>query len=480
MNRRDFIKTGGAASAVALGGGACASVSGGADKLALLGGTPIMAAGSASEGMDHLFAWPVVNDAMRKASDVVLCAHKMSGRDITMKFEEKFAEWQGTKYGLACINGTTALNTAFFAIGIGPGDEVICPTLTFWASCMGVVNLGGTVVFADIKEEDLTIDPASFEAHITPRTKAVVVVHYMGCPCDMDAIMAIAKKHNLKVIEDVSHAQGGLYKGRKLGTIGDIGAMSLMSSKAFAIGEAGIMVTDSKEYYERGIVWGMYARMGRTVPKAMFARTLDVPFGGIKNRLNQCTAAIGLEQLKKYDSERAEIEKAMLYWWDQIKDIEFLKIIYPKYENSNKSGWYASRGHYITEQIPGVDNRVFADAVNAELAGVPRGRGVGAGANFPLHWSSVFDGEDIFGNGVHPSRRFLPKGVTPKSLTGTLPVADGINARLFGDPWFKHYDKPLIDIFVEAIHKVAKNKDKLRGLKPKSTGYSYWNRNAGV
>ena len=477
MERREFIKGTGAAAAAATFGGACASVTGSANKLAYLGGTPVMAPGEHKEGVENLFAWPIVNDAMRKASDAVLVAHKMSGRDITTKFQAAFAKWQGSKYGLACINGTTALNTAFYCVGIGPGDEVICPTLTFWASCMGVVNLGGTVVFADIREDDLTVDPASIEAHITPRTKAIVVVHYMGMPCDMDAIMPIARKHGIKVIEDVSHAQGGLYKGRKLGTIGDIGAMSLMSAKAFAIGEAGIMVTDSEEYYKKGILWGKYAEMGGVLNKAQFWRTLDVPFGGIKNRLNQCTAAVGLEQLKKYDAERQEIETAMLYWWGQIKDVEFLKMIYPEYENSNKSGWYASRGRYLLE---GVDNRVFAEAVNAELAGVPAGRGVGAGANFPLHWSSVFDSEDILGNGVHPSRRFLPSGITPKSLTGTLPVADGISGKIFGDPWFKHCDKPLIDIFVEAVHKVAKNVDQLRGLKPKSEGYSYWNRSRGI
>ena len=475
MDRRAFIKGGGAAAAAALGGG-CASIGGGADTLAYLGGTPVVVPGCAPKGIDGLFAWPIVNDAMRRASDDVLVARKMSGTDITKEFERKFAEWQGSKYALACINGTTALNTAFYAIGVGPGDEVICPTLTFWASCMGVVNLGGTVVFADIKEEDLTLDPASFEARITPRTKAVVAVHYMGCPCDMDAIMAIARRHGLKVIEDVSHAQGGHYKGRRLGTIGDIGAMSLMSAKAFAVGEAGMMTTDSRTYFERGMAWGMYERMAGFMAEDDFRRTLNVPFGGIKNRLNQCTAAIGLEQLKKYDAERMEIDRAMKYWWDQIKDIPFISIIYPKHPRSDKAGWYASRGHYDTAGAHGVDNRVFAEAVNAELAGLGGARHVTAGANFPLHWSSVYDGEDIFGNGQPPSRRFLPPGVTPRTLTGELPVAEGINARLVGDPWFKHCDTALIDIFAEAMHKVAKNIDRLRGLEPRREGYAYWSR----
>ena len=139
MDRRTFIKGGGAAAAAALGGG-CASIGGGADTLAYLGGTPVVVPGCAPKGIDGLFAWPIVNDAMRRASDDVLVARKMSGTDITKEFERKFAEWQGSKYALACINGTTALNTAFYAIGVGPGDEVICPTLTFWKGLSDVVN----------------------------------------------------------------------------------------------------------------------------------------------------------------------------------------------------------------------------------------------------------------------------------------------------------------------------------------------------
>ncbi|MBQ6329767.1 MAG: DegT/DnrJ/EryC1/StrS family aminotransferase [Kiritimatiellae bacterium] len=471
MNRRDFIRSGGAATVMAMGGGACASISGDAGKLAYFGGTPVMSAAQKPAGYGRLFAWPIVNDAMRKASDGVLVSGKMSGRDITIKFENEFAKWQGTKYALACLNGTTALNTAFYAVGVGPGDEVICPTVTFWASCMGVVNLGGTVVFCDIKPDDLTVDPASFEARITPRTKAVVVVHYMGCPCDMDVIMPIARKHGIKVIEDVSHAQGGLYKGRKLGTIGDIGAMSLMSGKSFAIGEAGMLVTDSREYYEKSICWGMYGRMPSILPKSTLARVREVPFGGIKNRLNQCTAAVGLEQLKKYDAECAEIERAMRYWWDGLSDVDFLKIIYPKYPDSNKAGWYASRGRFLPERAPGVDNRVLVAALNAELGGL----GVfNAGANYPLHWSSVFDDEDIFGNGQPPSRRFLPAGVTSRKLSGELPVAEVISARVIGDPWFKHCDRQIIDLYIEAVHKVAKNIDKLRGVEPKNPAYAFW------
>ena len=463
MDRREFIKGSGVAAAAAIGGGACASVTGNADKLAYFGGTPVMTKEEAKGIGSRMFKWPIVNEAMRKASDDVLVNCQMSSTGIAKEFEKKFAAWQGTKHALCCINGTSALNTAFYAIGIKPGDEVICTSLTYWASCTGVVNLGGTVVFCDVKPDDITMDPASFEAHITPRTKAVIVVHYMAMPCDMDAIMPIARKHGIKVIEDVSHAQGGLYKGKKLGTFGDIGAMSLMTGKSFAIGEGGMLVTDSDEYYERAIRWGTYERIESTFGKERTARTLSVPFGSCKNRLNQCAAAIGIEQLKKYDAECAEIEKAALYWWKGLSDIDFLKVIYPKWDKSNKAGWYASRGLFLEDRVPGVSNKVFSAAVTAELGGASY---YSCGLNFPLHWSSVFTDEDIFGNGLPPSKRYLPAGVDPAKLTGELPVCDTMHRRVVGDPWFKHCDTAVIDKFIEAVHKVAKNVDQLRGIKP--------------
>lgn len=466
MTRKQFIKTGSAA-ATAAGFNGCFTATAGAGKLALLGGPPVIGKAEAATN-SKVFAWPIVNEAMRKASDAILTGRKMSGTDVTKEFERKFAAWNGAKYALACLNGTTALNTAFYAIGLKPGDEVICPSITMWASCSGVVNIGGTVVFCDVKPDDLTIDPASFEAHITPRTKAVVVVHYMGAPCDMDAVMAIARKHGIKVVEDVSHAQGGLYKGRKLGMIGDVGAMSLMSGKSFAIGEAGMIVTDSKEIYERSIRWGMYIRIPATFGADGIRRTRDVPFGGIKNRLNQCTAAVGLEQLKKYDAERAEIEEAMLYYHKGIADVKGLKMIYPKWEKSNKAGWYSSRCLYDPSAFGGVPNTVFSLALNAETGG-----GFSAGCNFPLHWSSVYDDEDIFGDGKPPVRRGLPAGVTPKQLSGSLPVSDGINNRVIGDPWFKRFDKAVIDRYVEAVHKVAANAAQLKDYKGKAK-FAYW------
>lgn len=418
-------------------------------KLALYGGTPILEKRPA-----ELFHWPIVNDAMINAQTEVLKTGNMSGTNISREFEAAFAKWQQRKYALAHNNGTNALITAMYGVGLGPGDELICPTITYWASCTAALSLGATVVFCDICPDDLQMDPASIEAHITPRTKALMVVHYMAHPADMDPIMAIAKKHNLKVIEDVSHAHGGHYKGKMLGTFGDVAAMSMMSGKSFAIGEGGMLVTDDYEIYRRAVRFGHYDRIGDNFPAEELAATKSLPYGGVKCRMHQVSAAIGLEQLKKYDSEIAEIDRAMKYFWEGIKDINGLRMIYPKSAGSDKSGWYASRMGYDPEAFSNVPNIIFSKALNAEVQGVVD---FTYGCNFPLHFSELFYSVDIYGDGKPSASRFLPPGIDPKKLTGELPVASSINKYLLGEPWFKHFDTALIDRYIDAVHKVAEN-----------------------
>ena len=407
-------------------------------KLAILGGERVIAEKDVDKGLFH---WPIVNDAMRAAQAKVLEDGNMSGTDIARKFEADFAKWQGRKYALTHNNGTNALNAAMYAIGLGPGDEIICTSVTYCASCTGALPLGATVVFCDIDPETLQMDPASLEARITPRTKAIMVVHYMAHPAPMDEIMAIAKKHNLKVIEDVSHAQGGHYKGKMLGTFGDVAAMSLMSCKSFAIGEGGMLVTDDFEIYKKAIILGHYDRIIDVCTDEEMEGPKNIPWGGLKNRMHQTAAAIGVEQLKKHDSEIAEIDKAMKYFWKGIEDIPGLKCIYPKDAGSDKAGWYASRFLYDKEAFGGISNVTFCDALNAETGGQ-----FSFGCNMPLHLSSVFFDVETYGHGKHD-----------RALSGDLPVAEKINGMLLGEPWFKHYDTAKIDMYIEAVRKVAAN-----------------------
>ena len=183
--------------------------------LAIHGGTPAV-----QSDPGDLFAWPIITPEDEEAVLQVLWRGAMSGTDVTLQFEEEFAAWQGCSYALASSSGTAALQAAMFGCKVGVGDEVICPSLTYWASALPALSLGATVVFADVDADTLCVDPVDIERCISPFTKAIMVVHYMGHPADMDAIMDVADRHGLMVIEDVSHAQGGLYKGRKLGSFG--------------------------------------------------------------------------------------------------------------------------------------------------------------------------------------------------------------------------------------------------------------------
>ncbi|NJD03518.1 MAG: hypothetical protein FIA99_13210 [Ruminiclostridium sp.] len=258
------------------------------NKLAILGGPKAVN----SEPGD-LFTWPIVTKEDEDAVLDVLRNCGMSGTDVTMQFEREFAQWQGVKYALGHNNGTSALQTAMFACKIGVGDEIICPSVTYWASAAQVFSLGGTVVFADIDPVTLCIDPKDIENRISDKTKAIMVVHYLSHPADMDSIMEIAGKYKIKVIEDVSHAQGGLYKGRKLGTIGDVAAMSLMTGKSLAMGEAGMLVTNDLEIYERAIAFGHYERYTDTIHTEELKPYAGLPMGGYKYRMHQLSSAMG-------------------------------------------------------------------------------------------------------------------------------------------------------------------------------------------
>ena len=420
-------------------------------KLAITGGCRVLA-----ERDESLFHWPIVNDAMRAAQAAVLEAGNMSGTDIARKFESRFAAWQGSKYALSHNNGTNALNAAMYAVGLGPGDEIICTSVTYCASCTGALSLGASVVFCDIDPNTLQMDPKSFEERITPRTKAVMVVHYMAHPAPMDEIMAIADKHGIAVIEDVSHAQGGRYKGRRLGTFGRVAAMSLMSCKSFAIGEGGMLTTDDPEIFKRAVIFGHYDRIIDVCTDEEMKDVKNIPWGGLKNRMHQTSAAIGLEQLEKHDREIAEIDRAMKYFWSGISDIPGISMIYPREEGSDKAGWYASRFLYDPAAFGGVSNVTFSDALNAETGG-----DFSFGCNMPLHLSSVFFDVDIYGHGRPTARAFLPEGVDIRAESGSLPVADSINGRVLGEPWFKTCDPAKIDPYIEAVRKVAANFEEL-------------------
>lgn len=220
---------------------------------------------------------------------------------VTQEFENAFAAYIGVKYAFAVASGTAALHLAYAALGLGSSDEVILPSLTFVATANAVVYTGATPIFADIIGlDDLTISPEDIEAKLTPKTKAICVMHYGGYPCAMDKIMDIAQRHSLSVVEDAAHAPGAEVQGRKCGTIGDVGCFSFFSNKNMAIGEGGMVITNRDDLAEKIRVMRSHGMTTLTWDRHRgHAHSYDVVALGYNYRIDEVRAAIGLIQLKR-------------------------------------------------------------------------------------------------------------------------------------------------------------------------------------
>lgn len=212
------------------------------------------------------------------------------------QFEREFESLTGAKHCLAVNSGTSALMAALAALGIGPGDEVIVPGYTFVATMSAVAYSGAVPVLAEI-DESLTLDPEDVVKKISPRTKAIIAVHMLGAPCDMDQILKIAKEHNLRVIEDVCQACGGSYKGARLGTMGDFGVFSLNVYKTITAGDGGMLITNDTAAYERAFAFhdqgAKPLRLGLVDEESLL---------GVNFRMNELSGAVALAQVRKLES----------------------------------------------------------------------------------------------------------------------------------------------------------------------------------
>ncbi|MCH7484960.1 MAG: DegT/DnrJ/EryC1/StrS family aminotransferase, partial [Chloroflexi bacterium] len=197
--------------------------------------------------IDHAKAnrWPILTKEDETAVLEVLRDGDISLHPVTRQLEDDYRDYFGVKHALAHCNGTAALLASFFALDLKPGDEVLVPTATFWASVVPMLWVGAIPVFCESEPKRLGLDPHDVERKITPRTRAIVVVHLWGMPSKMTELLQIAGRHDLRVLEDASHAPGAVWRGRKCGTLGDISVFSLQGSKLAPAGEGGIFLTDN-------------------------------------------------------------------------------------------------------------------------------------------------------------------------------------------------------------------------------------------
>src|SRR6266851_1014194 len=255
----------------------------------------------------------------------VLRANAPSCGPWVRRFEEEFAKYCGTQYGLAVTSGTTGLHLAMIAAGVGPGDEVITTPISWIATANAAAVLGANVVFADVNPRTLNLDPASVEKKITTRTKAILPVHLYGQCSDMDALNELARPRKIRVVEDAAHAVGAEYKGRKAGSLGDLGVFSFHQQKNIVtLGEGGLITTNDKSLYERMLSYrslccrtydpkGKYLPLDESVhPMGKRYWYVDFDEVGFNYRMTDAQAAVGAVQLRKLDSlnsRRIEIAK---------------------------------------------------------------------------------------------------------------------------------------------------------------------------
>lgn len=293
----------------------------------------------------------------------------------TAAFEQKFAEMLHADHAIALSNCTVSLHLAFKLTGVEPGDEVICPSLTFVATINAIRYVDAIPVFADvISFENPTISPEDIRKKITAKTKAIVVMHYGGFACDMDSIMQIALENNLKVIEDACHGPLSEYKGKKLGTIGDIGCFSFFSNKNISTGEGGMLITNNKEYAIRTKLLRSHGMTTMSYERAKGHSTAyDVVELGYNYRMDDIHSAIGLAQLDKLETDlrkRAEIRELYIAG---LKDIPGIIIPFLNYTDFSSNYIFT-----IVLKDSNVENR---DRVRAALAV--------AGIQTSLHYPAV-------------------------------------------------------------------------------------------
>ncbi len=286
---------------------------------------------------------------------------------VTQEFERQFAAFLGARHALAVSNATVALHLACLSLGIGAGDEVIVPSLSFVATSNAVLYTGAQVRFADILGSDeLTIDPQEIERLVTPRTRAVMVMHYAGYPCRMAEILEVAGRHGLAVIEDAAHAPGASLDGRPLGTWGDVGCFSFFSNKNLSTGEGGMLVTDRDDIAEKVRTLRSHGMTSLTWDRHQgHAYSYDVVDLGYNYRIDEIRSALGLVQLSKLNANNSRRREITEKYWKVLQDSG----LGLPFQSRSKAPGVAAAYHIFPVLLPDpVDRQVFMG--DLRLAGV--------------------------------------------------------------------------------------------------------------
>lgn len=384
-------------------------------KLAINGGTPFrtkLFPAYNTIGQEEKEAVMKVLDSGNLSQYLGAWTHDFLGGPTVRAFEEQWSSAFGVKHSVSINSNTSGLFTAMGAIGIKPGDEVIVSPYSMSASAIAPLVYGGIPVFADIDPNTFCMDPKSVEACITSRTKAILIVHIFGNPADMDSIMAIAKRHNLYVIEDCAQAPMGKYKGRYVGTIGDIGVFSLNYHKHIHTGEGGVIITNKSDLADRCQMIRNHAE-NVTAPREIKDLTNLI---GYNYRMTEIECAIGIEQLKKLPTLIEQRLENVAFLDKQFSKFPAFEIL-PALTDGSINTYYVYPVKF-NKEIAGIDRNKFIEALNAEIpSAVLRETAplIGAGYVKPLYLQPIYQQKaawayspDLYAGNVDYSKGICP------------------------------------------------------------------------
>lgn len=413
--------------------------------LALLGGKPTI-----TQAEPH-FSWPPLDE--RTTASVVdqlrrsISIYNRSG--VIEQLENALCDYHGTAHTVLTSSGTAALHSMYAACGLGPGDEVIVPAYTFFATVTPLLHLGAVPVLADC-DENGNLDPTDVARRITPAVKAVVVTHMWGRPAAMPELKSVADEHGLLLLEDASHAHGASIHGRRVGTFGHAAAFSMNGPKPLSAGEGGFVLTDDDEVYHRVLLHGHYNKRCRSeLPHDHQLYHYAVTGMGLKFRIHPLAAGIALDQIGRLDGYLEGRATIASHLCEQLAGLPGITV--PSLPTGVRSSWYGLTLGYATDELEGLPVEHFYEALRAEgCHEVDR-----PGSTCPLNLLPLFQ---------DPSPLFPRYAGKLDYGPGDFPNAEAFHHRSIKIPvWHREEDFPLANSYIEAFRKVTENYRNLLG-----------------
>ena len=360
---------------------------------AIAGGTPIR-----SRASRLIFGAPMLGE--EEVASVAACIRSnwigLGAR--VERFEQEFARYKGAPYALAVNSGTAAIHLSFAALGIGPGDEVIAPAMTFCSTIHPIVHTGAKPVLVDCRRDTFNIDPEQIPSRITPRTKAILVVHMCGRCCEMDPIVEIARRHGLRVIEDCAHAIESTYRGRVAGLMGDAGCFSFYPTKNIATGDGGMVITRDPQLFERAKVLSLHGMTADAWSRFEGGPSgYEVVEAGFKYNMTDIAAALGLPQLAKIEERWPLRERIWLQYNKQMKELPL--VLPPDTEPQSRHAYHLYTPLLMLEEL-----RVG----RAEIVAALEAENIGVGIHYvPVHQQPYYRQQLGFKDSDFPNATFV-------------------------------------------------------------------------